>query len=705
MDPEPIASSPIDPARFEPAMPEHVREVIAQARRGEGVAAQWLARTSRAGWGRVGDCFLLLGHKSNVSSEIVGWIVGITMFDDERQRLAMVLQRPSHRDNAIPYVLEAFAAGLRAGVAASARHWTSIEALAGRIVDLPPRLTQVLPIGLCSKLALARGSALRLAQRLGGPAREAIEGARARAAPAEAKELETVLAMLSDEVAMPPASEHAPLLEQLLLEWRATHDPALEELIVRLGAEVGRARGEVVAKSKTELEGAWIALAARRDPADLPRLLDAPWPPFWKHALVRVQALATFPADPRISLRLAEIARVHTSHASRALHVAIAEVIARVPVVGALASIDVVEAARPNTSTRMIYARARQAIEGLAITPANPELLEAARRVSDPTDLRALYAEHAANPGDLAARAVLADALQVAGDPRGELIALQLAIAAGTADAKIERRAAALLAVHGDAWTGPLPGVEAGWRRFERGFLVAATTFAQPDALARSIERPEWITVEELNVPTGLHDLAPLIRRMPLLRRLAANAPSLDRLLATAPHRGIRAVFCEQGWLPPAGAFPDLEVLGGGWCSSTWSRDRFHTVQRAARELGVGAIVHLTFPREHLSIAVQASSAGPPETRFACNRWRSSFDPRGWRIRVRRDSPIVEVAVNDRSEVELADELFAALAAGGRSRFALHLGGELSAERARFETPRPGIEIVPGEPFELDAPV
>ena len=92
MDPE-LASSPaIDPAPFEPAMPERVREVLAQARRGEGVAAQWLARTSGAGWGRVGDCFLLLGHKSNVSSEIVGWIVGITMFDDERQRLAMVLK-------------------------------------------------------------------------------------------------------------------------------------------------------------------------------------------------------------------------------------------------------------------------------------------------------------------------------------------------------------------------------------------------------------------------------------------------------------------------------------------------------------------------------------------------------------------------------------------------------------------------------------
>ena len=78
-----------------------------------------------------------------------------------------------------------------------------------------------------------------------------------------------------------------------------------------------------------------------------------------------------------------------------------------------------------------------------------------------------------AAPDDDAPRLVYADAIARSDPERGELIALQCAIAAGTlarADAIVaRRRAAALLAAHGDRWAG-LAGI-AKHAFFERGFI------------------------------------------------------------------------------------------------------------------------------------------------------------------------------------------------------------------------------------------
>ncbi|HWU85793.1 MAG TPA: TIGR02996 domain-containing protein, partial [Kofleriaceae bacterium] len=109
-----------------------------------------------------------------------------------------------------------------------------------------------------------------------------------------------------------------------------------------------------------------------------------------------------------------------------------------------------------------------------------------------------LYARVAASPAELGPRLVLADALQLAGDPRGELIALQLAIAEGIADAKARSRAAVLAKRHLAEWTAALPDVVHA--ELERGFLSVVHTDARGDALDRSLALPEWATVERLEL-------------------------------------------------------------------------------------------------------------------------------------------------------------------------------------------------------------
>ncbi len=80
----------------------------------------------------------------------------------------------------------------------------------------------------------------------------------------------------------------------------------------------------------------------------------------------------------------------------------------------------------------------------------------AAHAVAAPLDprTRELPAAIDADPEDVSAYTVYADQLQAQGDPRGELISLQLAAEKG--DAKLAKAAAKLIASHPDVFLGPL---------------------------------------------------------------------------------------------------------------------------------------------------------------------------------------------------------------------------------------------------------
>lgn len=111
-------------------------------------------------------------------------------------------------------------------------------------------------------------------------------------------------------------------------------------------------------------------------------------------------------------------------------------------------------------------------------------------------DLAALTREVHARPDSDDARRVLADALLAQGDPRGELIALQLAGGARAID-----RIEPLLRAHGKRWLGPLR--EITYRaQFARGFVhrleLNGRWAASAAAWARLAGDPMLATVEDL---------------------------------------------------------------------------------------------------------------------------------------------------------------------------------------------------------------
>lgn len=125
--------------------------------------------------------------------------------------------------------------------------------------------------------------------------------------------------------------------------------------------------------------------------------------------------------------------------------------------------------------------------------------------------IASLYEQVFARPEDDELRHVLADALLAVGDPRGELITVQLH---PTSDHS--RRAMRLIQQFGLAWTGALRGAVIPLA-YERGFLAIAQ--ALPEA-ARLRGAREWATVHtlELAAPMELAFLADPVMRS--LRRL-----------------------------------------------------------------------------------------------------------------------------------------------------------------------------------------
>jgi len=122
-------------------------------------------------------------------------------------------------------------------------------------------------------------------------------------------------------------------------------------------------------------------------------------------------------------------------------------------------------------------------------------------------------------------RMVLADRLLEIGDPRGEMIALQLARArTGAAPAPRERE---LIAQHGHAWTLPATGCLRSFE-FRRGFLAAAEVDAAVTPAPALVEHRVWSTVEELETRGIELLLAPSLRS---LRRIAISSELLDVLV------------------------------------------------------------------------------------------------------------------------------------------------------------------------------
>jgi uncharacterized protein (TIGR02996 family) len=106
-----------------------------------------------------------------------------------------------------------------------------------------------------------------------------------------------------------------------------------------------------------------------------------------------------------------------------------------------------------------------------------------------------------AAPHDAALREVWADALTEQGDPRGELIALQVAARGHALTVAQDRRARTLLAKHAIAWLGPLAGVLMHKKGlvFDRGLLKSAQVQVKSvPAFEAAIGHPSWSALERL---------------------------------------------------------------------------------------------------------------------------------------------------------------------------------------------------------------
>lgn len=123
-------------------------------------------------------------------------------------------------------------------------------------------------------------------------------------------------------------------------------------------------------------------------------------------------------------------------------------------------------------------------------------------------------------PDDDDLRLVVADALQERNDPRGEFIAMQLAIAKGMASAEVRALALELERANGHEWAKAIPGVTRV--EFRRGFPWLVESAAPDDA-------PAWGTVGVLHVPDRLPPaLATLLSTSDALHALESieNLPS-----------------------------------------------------------------------------------------------------------------------------------------------------------------------------------
>ncbi|HEU0029310.1 MAG TPA: hypothetical protein VFQ53_01670 [Kofleriaceae bacterium] len=661
-------ASPQDVAAFEDALPAAVRAALEAGATGQGIAAGWVRALD--GPSQVAAAVALV-QGSVGDPTVIGWLAGMTMFVDYHRAIAISIQR-GHRVDLLPHVIDAFAAGARRELAMPKKLWLSIETLALLLPALPDPLVAALPYALMSNYDPTHEIGMRLAVLAGARAVHAITAARAApmtnhgsilAVHARSR-LDRALAMLATPA--PASSTLDSLLRRLLDAWRATRDPALEPAIVDLGAELAHVRGPLRVPADDDRE--WLLVAARDDPADTDRLLDCPWPA-GVAVRARFEALVRRSADPRYA-RVEAIAAAYRDD--------------RDPVW----SDPAVEAAVKRLATRV---PATGAADPALCAEADAALVPVRRRVL-------LLDAYLANPDDEAALAVLADALVEAGDPRGELIALETAIANGTASSKAAERAPTLLYEHRDRWLEPLPDV--GRAQFERGFPVSLVCEPRVDGrLAAAVEHREWATLRELVVAVPHLDLTPLVRRMPRLRLLVNTWREPLEQLATSGEvfPALRTIGSFDHWVPRTlAAFPQLAVVGG-----QLSPSEAHTEDalRAAARIDLPVLVFLNVRPYQLAAITTRRHAGPRLVRitdgygFYSTTWALELPATGDRGQLWCTGGHIQ-----RSELQV---LIDALRAGGLRRLSLRIGGGPDVERRVVEDLR---SVAHGFALAVDAP-
>jgi uncharacterized protein (TIGR02996 family) len=413
-----------------------------------------------------------------------------------------------------------------------------------------------------------------------GPAKPARAAKVARIAPRAAGNLLDEAAAAIDQGAFDVA------LPALLEAWRAERVAPIAGLIEEVGKRLDAPK--LVGTKRDALQAAWLAIAKQRRPQDLPMLVEEVTTTMFRstHALERVKAIADWPADPRTFACVALHVRqpIFYTGSTKPFWTALFDLVVdhgdprSVAGLGELAASLERVFVKKWTDLKAIAgwfrrelerARARLAARYPDGLPAPTEATAAicarmAKQLAAAGERDAkLFAAIVEDPSDDHARTVYGDHLASRGDPRGELIALQLA---GVDPV----RAQALVKEHAKAWLGRLaPLVELEDVRFERGFLarVALVHNASPELIAQTTGDPIWATVRGLRL--GYGDLLPdELLRHPMMKSLehlgGINEPRLTALLAwdRVPYRSLEIDFDDgHGYEQLIAAKPKLAAL------------------------------------------------------------------------------------------------------------------------------------------------
>lgn len=306
-------------------------------------------------------------------------------------------------------------------------------------------------------------------------------------------------------------------LPELVTAWRELRHPRLAELIDRVSARLLEGQKPIKGKSVPARVKAVIEACATKNPLDVGRVLAAEWPGTWQHALPMLVAILTLPDDPRVARELArqvDLTRYETWTSAQFYR----PLFRRLNELGDARQLPLLEAQLARTKShyyqrdmRPLEEHAAEVHRKLVVAPLSAaqlrsiEAMEAAyagsaarektiRRSGDEL-IEAVYA----NPDELGAKVVYGDWLTENGDPRGELISLQLA----APSEKSERRQAALIKKHWKKWLGPLADWFPHPPRFEAGFPVSGriedpSYRAAEDAFQKLLARREWCTFRSL---------------------------------------------------------------------------------------------------------------------------------------------------------------------------------------------------------------
>jgi uncharacterized protein (TIGR02996 family) len=314
-------------------------------------------------------------------------------------------------------------------------------------------------------------------------------------------------------------------LELLIRAWQTLPDERLSALIERLGTDRDAATEKRLSLVK------WRALAERRQPRDLPRLLAMVCGRDSGDALERLRLLHAWPRDPRTSSTLIEwlCAPPFTAFTTEPFWVVVFETLGRVADPRAIPLLARYESPVTHRLGQWMTREARALAERMKnAKPARPntadnDAIEELARIVGAEDAvgdRLLEAIRC-DPHEDGPRLVYADWLNERNDPLGELISLQMAKEMTKDNSQREK---ALLAHHRKSWLGPLSSA-LGECEFERGFPARGRL--TPGAAA-AIGDPHWATIERLDATAVAEkDLTPLLTH-PVMRGLRSVVLRMD---------------------------------------------------------------------------------------------------------------------------------------------------------------------------------